>query len=73
MIIFERRLHLDSLFQEEPTLDLVRFWMNAAHDLTVRTKLQEEDLPIKLYKLIREESPETEKRIIKTSGSTEYK
>jgi hypothetical protein len=73
MVIFEKKNNLEGLFQEKPSHDLVRFWMNAAHDLTVRTKLQEEDLPIKLYKMIREESPETEKRIIKSSGSTEYK
>jgi hypothetical protein len=66
MIIFEKRLFLDKLCEEQ-ALNVARFWLNAAHDKDVRQKLQEEDLPIKLYKLIREENPEEVKRIIKTS------
>jgi len=73
MVIFDKRLLLDKLYEEQTALNVASFWLNAASDLSVKAKLQEEELPIKLYKLIREEKPETVKRIIKTTGSDEYK
>jgi len=73
MVIFDKRLLLDKLYEEQTALNVASFWLNAASDLSVKAKLQEEELPIKLYKLIREDKPETVKRIIKTTGSDEYK
>lgn len=72
MLIFEKRLFLDKLYEEQTALNVARFWLNAANDIAVRAKLQAEDLPIKLYTLIREEKPEEVKRIIKNTGSEEY-
>jgi hypothetical protein len=54
-------------------MSVARFWLNAAHDSEVRKSLQEEGLPAKLYSFLREDDPATAKRIMKTSGTKEYR
>jgi len=72
-------MFLDKLYNEDTlkgkdqtAINVARFWLDAAHDLSVKTKLQEEDIPIKLYKMLREKDPKADK-IINSNGSDEYK
>jgi hypothetical protein len=66
-------LNLDKLSSEITSMSVARFWLNAAHDSDVRKSLQEEGLPAKLYAFLREDDPATAKRVMKTSGSKEYR
>lgn len=58
---------------EVTALSVARFWLNAAHDASVRAALQEEGLPMKLYKFLREDDPSAAKKIMKTNGTKEYR
>ena len=44
---------------------IAQFWLDAAQDRKVCARLQAEDLPIMLYRLIKEKDAKESKRIIK--------
>lgn len=43
----------------------IRFWINVAQDRSVRDKLAEDKMPLKLYDLLRSENPAASKKIIR--------
>jgi len=64
-VVDQLKRHASQPLSDERMTMIAHFWSNAASDLKVRARLQEEGLPLSIYTFMREENPKDAGRILK--------